>query len=154
MVGCVLGSLYKLLNQVRHRGISVPNIDILKIKGYYSLILVWFQIWFLIILFFCSYMVGCVLGSLYKLLNQVRDKGISVPNIDILKIQGYYSLILVLFQIWFLIILFFCSYMVGCVLGSLYKLLNQVRDRGISVPNIDILKMQGYYNLISNLISN
>ena len=24
--------------------------------------------------------------------------------------------------------------MVGCVLGSIYKLLNQVRDRGISVP--------------------
>ena len=34
MVGCVLGSLYELLNQVRHRGISVPNIDILKIQGY------------------------------------------------------------------------------------------------------------------------
>ena len=84
-------------------------------------------------------MVGCVLGSLYKLLNQVRDKGISVPNIDILKIQGYYSLILVWFQIWFLINLVFCSYMVGCVLGSLYKLLNQVRHRGISMPNIDIL---------------
>ena len=44
--------------------------------------------------------------------------------------------------------------MVGCVLGSLYKLLNQVRDRGISVPNIDILKIQSYYSLISNLISN
>ena len=25
MVGCVLGSLYELLNQVRHRGISVPK---------------------------------------------------------------------------------------------------------------------------------
>ena len=33
-------------------------------------------------------MVGCVLGSLYKLLNQVRARGISVPNIDILEIQG------------------------------------------------------------------
>ena len=143
MVGCVLGSLYKLLNQVRHRGISVLNIYILKIQCYYCLILVWFQIWFLINLFFCSYMVGCVLGSLYKLLNQVRHRCISEPNIDILKIQGFYSLILVWFQIWFLIILFFCSYMVGCVLGSLDKLLNQVRDRGISVPNIDILKIQG-----------
>ena len=41
-------------------------------------------------------MVGCVLGSLYKLLNQVRDRGISVPKHRYFKnTRLYYSLILV-----------------------------------------------------------